>query len=54
MDYDTVVDMNGLQSFKDNMMTAEPVKNVTLVSLLIITIRPRASPRAHLLAYLTS
>lgn len=34
MEYDTVVDMNGLQSFKDEMMTEEPAKNVTLVGLM--------------------
>lgn len=34
MDYDSVVDMNGLQSFKNTMMTEEPGKNVTLVCLI--------------------
>jgi hypothetical protein len=30
LEYDTVVDMKGLQSFKDNNMKGEPAKNVTL------------------------
>ena len=31
MEYDNVVDMNGVQAFKEKMMTDEPSKNVTLV-----------------------
>jgi hypothetical protein len=56
MDYDTVVDMNGLQSFKDKMMTEEPAKNVTLVGLLfhLIDFLPHASPRALMFASLIS
>lgn len=32
MDYDNVVDMSGVQAFKEKMMTEEPSKNVTLFS----------------------
>lgn len=35
MECDTVVDMKGLQAFKEKMLTEEPAKNVTLVSLLL-------------------
>lgn len=34
MEYDTVTDMKGVQDFKKRMVTEEPAKNVTLVSLL--------------------
>ena len=34
MDCDNVVDMSGVQAFKEKMMTEEPSKNVTLVSYL--------------------
>ena len=30
MEYDTVTDMSGLRAFKDEMLTGEPTKNVTL------------------------
>lgn len=30
MEYDTVTDMNGVREFKENMLTGEPSKNVTL------------------------
>lgn len=33
MEYDKVVDMKGVQEFKEKMMKQEPSKNVTLVSL---------------------
>jgi hypothetical protein len=33
MDYDMVFDMKGVQAFRDKMLTDEPAKNVTLVSL---------------------
>lgn len=35
MDYDNVVDMKGVQEFKEKMMKQEPSKNVTLVSRLL-------------------
>jgi hypothetical protein len=34
LDYDTVVDMKGVQEFRKRMLTEEPEKNVTLVSLV--------------------
>jgi hypothetical protein len=33
MEYDMVIDMNGVQAFREKMLTEEPTKNVTLVSL---------------------
>ena len=33
IDYDTVTDMKGVKQFKEDMLTGEPSKNVTLVSL---------------------
>lgn len=35
VDYDTVTDMKGMQAFKENALTGEPSKNVTLVSAIL-------------------
>ena len=35
VDYDNVVDMAGVQAFKNNAMTGEPSKNVTLVCIFL-------------------
>lgn len=36
MDYDNIVDMSSVQAFKEKMMTKEPSKNVTLVSMFLM------------------
>ncbi len=49
MDYDKVVDMKGVQEFKEKMMKQEPSKNATLVSFILqLKYIPFESLKSHL------
>ena len=53
MDYDDVVDMTGVQSFREKIMTEEPLKNVTLVRLFIAAAMIRLIWQSSLCHYST-
>ena len=40
IEYDTIGDMNTLRQFREKMVTEEPSKNVTLVSLCLLFVGP--------------